>query len=574
MALFSITCETCGARLKVRSVRALGQIVGCPKCGSMIQVVAPEGWAAPPIASAATTESEVPPADEAAASQQQTAGFGNLAEPAPSRSGLWLAIAAVGLLAVAGLGAAWSLFAGTTEVAQAPSPRAVPESPADDAEAAPGSLPEVNSEPADSAEPTANPKPELTTETSDPTPTESTAEETAPDEPPASEEVPTSEPADPAAKPTEPAAAAETQAPPAATPPATSETAGKPASDAPVPAVARRPRSQDLRARLATPLSGITFTNVALGDVLDTLSQLAGVPIALDAHNVPDAARLAATPISADLASITVGAATTAVIRDLGLEGVLFDGQVLIELRGARAGRPQSKSYDLGDLTSTMSAEQADALREFLAQLAGTAPQPTDRKFTLTANPDRQRLVTEALARLRAGRQASAAARPRHPADRWTRSLTLNFRQPTPLMSIVRELENEAQATLLIDWPALAAAGQDLDAEVSFVVEDQPLATVLADFAKSQRLAWVTLDENARLLTSPARAAGFLRVESYPLGHFGPAPLDAQQIAAALPAAAGGNAARVWIDPIAKRVLVAGSAPLHEAIAGGASLGE
>jgi len=43
-ALFSISCTTCQARLKVRSEEAIGAILECPKCGSFVQVEPPEGW--------------------------------------------------------------------------------------------------------------------------------------------------------------------------------------------------------------------------------------------------------------------------------------------------------------------------------------------------------------------------------------------------------------------------------------------------------------------------------------------------------------------------------------------------
>jgi len=47
MELFAILCTTCQAKLKVRDVAALGKILACPKCGSMVQVVAPPGWKPP-----------------------------------------------------------------------------------------------------------------------------------------------------------------------------------------------------------------------------------------------------------------------------------------------------------------------------------------------------------------------------------------------------------------------------------------------------------------------------------------------------------------------------------------------
>jgi hypothetical protein len=43
MEPFKVTCVTCTARLAVRSESLLGQIVACPKCGSMVHVVPPAG---------------------------------------------------------------------------------------------------------------------------------------------------------------------------------------------------------------------------------------------------------------------------------------------------------------------------------------------------------------------------------------------------------------------------------------------------------------------------------------------------------------------------------------------------
>ncbi len=45
--LFSIECVTCQRRLAVRDSSIIGDIVTCPKCGSMVQVLPPEGWFPP-----------------------------------------------------------------------------------------------------------------------------------------------------------------------------------------------------------------------------------------------------------------------------------------------------------------------------------------------------------------------------------------------------------------------------------------------------------------------------------------------------------------------------------------------
>lgn len=44
MELFRISCVTCRARLSVRNRSAIGQIVACPKCGSMVEIAPPSGW--------------------------------------------------------------------------------------------------------------------------------------------------------------------------------------------------------------------------------------------------------------------------------------------------------------------------------------------------------------------------------------------------------------------------------------------------------------------------------------------------------------------------------------------------
>ena len=42
-ALFSVSCTTCRAKLAVRDKEAIGEILECPKCGSMVLIVPPEG---------------------------------------------------------------------------------------------------------------------------------------------------------------------------------------------------------------------------------------------------------------------------------------------------------------------------------------------------------------------------------------------------------------------------------------------------------------------------------------------------------------------------------------------------
>lgn len=74
MTLFRVQCPTCAARLKVTSRSLIGQIVNCPKCGSMVEIAEPGSPAAaekstakaPPVAPPVAAEPQ-PPAPESPA---------------------------------------------------------------------------------------------------------------------------------------------------------------------------------------------------------------------------------------------------------------------------------------------------------------------------------------------------------------------------------------------------------------------------------------------------------------------------------------------------------------------------
>jgi len=59
-SLFSISCTTCQARLKVHSEAVIGEILACPKCGSMVQVTPPSEWKRETAASGQAGEKTLP----------------------------------------------------------------------------------------------------------------------------------------------------------------------------------------------------------------------------------------------------------------------------------------------------------------------------------------------------------------------------------------------------------------------------------------------------------------------------------------------------------------------------------
>ncbi len=77
MELFSIKCTTCSARLKVRDTAAIGQILECPRCSSMVMVSPPPGWTPPP---------EKPAVSESAAADKPEAGTSAAETPVANQS--------------------------------------------------------------------------------------------------------------------------------------------------------------------------------------------------------------------------------------------------------------------------------------------------------------------------------------------------------------------------------------------------------------------------------------------------------------------------------------------------------
>lgn len=130
--LFSITCPTCKARLKVRDAAAVGQILACPKCHSMVEIAAPADWEPPSLpttkfdplslsgsdvvsktpAGPWRTDSGVHDAGPQPQAAPPTAGpLPSFPVPPGSAAGRWLPWACVPLAAVASALAVW-LFLG------------------------------------------------------------------------------------------------------------------------------------------------------------------------------------------------------------------------------------------------------------------------------------------------------------------------------------------------------------------------------------------------------------------------------------------------------------------------------
>lgn len=104
--LFSISCPTCQAKLKVRSESAIGQIVMCPQCDSMVQVNAPPGWKRPSEAAAEppSGQAPAPPTKSGSAAAPKSASGESKAPSKPQKPAAVPSSAAQSAPAAAGSG--------------------------------------------------------------------------------------------------------------------------------------------------------------------------------------------------------------------------------------------------------------------------------------------------------------------------------------------------------------------------------------------------------------------------------------------------------------------------------------
>jgi len=283
--LFSVECTTCKARLKVRSAAAIGQILSCPKCQSMVLVAAPAGWTpdAPPAP-------ETPVAAEANTVATAGAAVG-------SNKIVWIAAGVATLVCSLGVVAVWRQFRteppSAVAVADPPAPtppviEETPESP----------LSEVPAEELPAAEtpdvPIAEP------ETPPPAAAEEPAAPAAPFEAPAPEVVATETAVEP-----EPAPAT---APPAAPAPEVT------------PPLQDVSTSGDVLRRLQVRVAGIDEPSIRLDALAKLLGGLAACPITLDDTSLAAVELSGTTTTTLKVEAVSIEAALTAALEPLGLE--------------------------------------------------------------------------------------------------------------------------------------------------------------------------------------------------------------------------------------------------------------
>lgn len=541
MQPFPVICETCHARLKVRSEDVIGHILACPKCGSMVEIAPPADWL-PPSAEPPSTSGETLDSPPSTARH-------DLSHPlvlwASGGAALVLVATLVGVLLTRG-------NAEPSEAARAPT--------------APGkSTPatvenSVEDEPAAEAlsaseEPSAEPIDATIAETPPSAVDEASIAETveaivAPRAaaPPADTEPPSlTAPSDPldfrAATLTlggSEVSPEEVQPPhrPTIDPEPPTPHTSPLAPPSPVrlgPVSTGALTSQDVDEQLAVPIESLDFQRVPLARLLGMLSDMAAVPITLDPDALTMAGISASEEVTVHSRGTTIGALLTDVLAKHGLAYEQRGGGLAVVK--PNADRVRSVDYEVKDLVGPGDSEAtqvADLVRRFVAPSSWQTEAPT-HSIEVMGTSLRVRQTDQVhyqiltfCERLRLAR--NLPTRSRYPVERLTvepvyqslesqlaGSATFTFLPWTPLAEVFGHLQAATGTTVLVDWSALAELELAPSTPVACSIHDRPWHEALDAVLEPLGLTWWAVDDRTIQITSRDAVDHKLQIEFYPV---------------------------------------------------------
>ncbi len=578
-AIFSITCTTCRARLAVRSEVAIGTILECPKCESMVHIVPPEGWR--PAQSSGQeplpTDSAAPPPLNHVSETPLTLELDPAANSLLDRlfQHLWIlggsAFVAVAVV-VWGL---WSL----------PAPSGPPpESAALTSERPATAVAGNNIE-----QPSSPPEPQ----SRDVHSPDNIADDAAADEntsgppslePPTSTTAPPSVPSSPSA--TKPSTKSAPLFPPAA------ENAAE--EDLPPIEIKKLPPAPvDVAARLADPLVEIELNNVPLIGVMDLLSSMSTVPITLDADVL---AQLGVAPrdrVALRLGSTTIGDALRTAAAERGLSVAIDGGGLIVTAPADYRETPRKIRYTVSDLAG----EDQAALEKLATMIRNlVAPQtwrgnggegsiePEGNALLVVQTGDVHRRILIFCEKLRNARGLPLRSRedPRlfaltTRADRARKTLdrpaTVNFHEPAPLARILAYLSQATGVDILVDRASLALADTSDQVEATLTARKQRLGEALTALLRPLGLTYRIVGDELIQVTTEEAAEERLELEFHPISPWLDRGIQAERLAEQLKARVApvswsdvGGLADIYFDAPSSCLIVLQSQPAQEAI--------
>ena len=297
------------------------------------------------------------------------------------------------------------------------------------------------------------------------------------------------------------------------------------------PAAAEDSRPLDTAQHLAMNVKSLQLTETSLARFIETLAEMAGVPITLDPLTLELNGQSPRSTVSVDVADTTLEKVLQDALAEQRLDLVEQDGRVGIALAGGDERR--AVDFDVKDLVGEADAGGiAKLLERFVAPPTWKA---NGGKGTIevdggTLHVDQSLVVRrEALIfceRLRAAR--GLALRSKYPptllsvdspydklSTTLNQSTTFTFLAWSRLADVVQQWQEMSGLTILVDWSALRDSNLGPSSPLACSTLDRPWAEALDGVLEPLGLGWWAVDGQTLQITSLDALERIERVEFY-----------------------------------------------------------
>jgi hypothetical protein len=303
------------------------------------------------------------------------------------------------------------------------------------------------------------------------------------------------------------------------------------------------PVEVDLEARLADVLPEIRIRQVPLAEAVDLLAGLSSVPISFDPEAMRELGVTLHDPVTVELSEATVGEVLQKVVSSRGLAAVAEGGQMLLTSPAEHREKLWPRAYTVSDLTGQEPAghPRSGSVAELAAVVqklvAPDSWRPNGGRGSIEPDGDALAVVQTSVVhhqvltfreKLRNARgkplrsksspdQFALESRLDRAQATLSRPVTANFHQPTPLIEVLAYFGKLAEADILVDRLALAAAGLSDRKDASVTVENKPLGEALDELLGPLGLAYRVIDARTLQVTTRKAVDTHLELEFYPV---------------------------------------------------------
>jgi hypothetical protein len=306
------------------------------------------------------------------------------------------------------------------------------------------------------------------------------------------------------------------------------------------PASAGEAQPHNVGEQMALEVKSLEMPNASLAELVDTISQLSGVPITIDTAALAITGVTPGAPVHVDARDASLDRILRQALKVKRLGLVERDGRLTIVQPAA--DRRRVVDHEVGDLLESGAAD-ATAIAELIRRIvvpeswenAGGTIRVDGTKLHIEQTSGVHAQILLFCERLRASR--GLATRSRYPrelletdsaAERLAAILdkqtTFTFLPWTRLADVVRHWQKSAGITVLVDWNALAREELVPSTPIACATIAKPWKEALDAVLSPIGLSWRIVDGQTIQITTPQALRELRQIEFYSL----PSPLREQ----------------------------------------------